>query len=73
NLVGADHFDQVYRVRSGNSSVGIDAKLGKFNLTVAGTIDWSRNDTFQPGINTTALTAAAAGTTTATALDPFGT
>lgn len=72
NLVGADHFDQIYRVRSGNSSVGVDAKLGKFNLTAAGTVDWSRNDTFQPGINSTALTAAAAGTTTATALDPFG-
>jgi len=72
NLVGADHFDQTYRVRSGNSSLGVDAKLGKFNLTVAGTADWSRNDTFQPGINTTALTAAAGGTTTATALDPFG-
>ncbi len=73
NLVGADHFDQTYRVRSGNSSVGVDARLGAFNLTVSGTADWSRNDTFQPGINTTALTAAASGTTTATALDPFGT
>lgn len=73
NLVGADHFDQTYRVRSGNSSVGADVKLGRFNLAVSGTIDWARNDTFQPGINTTALTAAAGGTTTATALDPFGT
>lgn len=73
NLVGADHFDQTYRVRSGNSSVGVDVKLGTFNLGVAGTANWSRNDTFQPGINTTALTAAANGTTLATALDPFGT
>ncbi|CAN5418930.1 TonB-dependent receptor [soil metagenome] len=73
NLVGADHFDQIYRVRSGDSSLGIDAKLGKFKLTASGTFDWSRNDTFQPGINTTALTAAASGTTLATALDPFGT
>ncbi len=73
NLVGADHFNQIYRVRSGDSSLGVDAKLGKFKLTVSGTFNWSRNDTFQPGINTTALTAAANGTTLATALDPFGT
>jgi iron complex outermembrane receptor protein len=74
NLVGADHFDQIYRVRSGDSSVGVDAKLpGAFKLSVWGTYNWSRNDTFQPGINTTALTAAAGGTTPATALDPFGT
>lgn len=73
NLVGADHFDQIYRVRSGDSSLGVDARLGKFKLTVSGTFNWSRNDTFQPGINTTALTAAAGGTTLATALDPFGT
>lgn len=74
NLVGADHFDQVYRVRTGNSSLGADIKLpGEFKLTVSGTYNWSRNDTFQPGINTTALTAAASGTTLATALDPFGT
>jgi iron complex outermembrane receptor protein len=72
NLVGADHFDQTYRVRAGNSSVGVDVALGDFKLTVSGTFDWSRNDTHQPGINTTALTAAANGTTTATALDPFG-
>lgn len=74
NLVGADHFDQTFRVRSGNSSLGVDARLpGDFKLTVSGTYNWSRNDTFQPGINTTALTAAASGTTLATALDPFGT
>ncbi|MES1974729.1 MAG: TonB-dependent receptor [Pseudomonadota bacterium] len=73
NLVGADHFDQTYRVRSGDSSVGVDAKLGDFKLSVSGTYNWSRNDTFQPGINTTALSAAASGTTLATALDPFGT
>jgi iron complex outermembrane receptor protein len=74
NLVGADHFDQTYRVRSGDSSVGIDARLpGAFKLSVWGTLNWSRNDTFQPGISTTALAAAAGGTTLATALDPFGT
>ncbi|MEH6790840.1 TonB-dependent receptor plug domain-containing protein [Parasphingorhabdus sp.] len=74
NLVGADHFDQTYRVRSGNSSVGVDLNLpGDFKVTASGTFNWSRNDTFQPGLDTAALTAAAAGTTTATALDPFGT
>jgi iron complex outermembrane recepter protein len=74
NLVGADHFDQIYRVRSGNATAGIDVKLpGDFKASLFGTFNWSRNDTFQPGINTTALTAAAAGTTAATALDPFGT
>jgi len=73
NLVGTDHFDQIYRVRSGDSSVGVDARIGDFKLTASGTFNWSRNDTFQPGINSTALSAAAAGTTAATALDPFGT
>ncbi|UNK80950.1 TonB-dependent receptor [Sphingopyxis granuli] len=73
NLVGADHFDQTYRVRTGNATAGIDVKLpGDFKASLYGTFNWSRNDTFQPGIDTTALTAAAAGTTTATALDPFG-
>ncbi|PKQ00360.1 MAG: TonB-dependent receptor [Alphaproteobacteria bacterium HGW-Alphaproteobacteria-13] len=74
NLVGADHFDQTFRVRSGNATAGIDVKLpGDFKASLFGTFNWSRNDTFQPGIDTTALAAAAAGTTTATALDPFGT
>ena len=72
-LVGADHFDQTFRVRTGNATAGLDIGLpGEFKATVFGSYNWSRNDTFQPGINTTALTAAAAGTTTATALDPFG-
>lgn len=73
-LVGADHFDQTFRVRTGNATAGLDIDLPRdFKASIAGTFNWSRNDTFQPGINTTALTAAAAGTTTATALDPFGT
>lgn len=73
-LVGADHFDQSFRVRTGNATAGIDIDLpSDFKASVYGSYNWSRNDTFQPGINTTALTAAAAGTTAATALDPFGT
>lgn len=72
-LVGDDHFDQTFRVRTGNATAGVDIALpGDFKASVYGTYNWSRNDTFQPGINTTALTAAAAGTTAATALDPFG-
>ncbi|WP_305096398.1 TonB-dependent receptor plug domain-containing protein [Croceibacterium aestuarii] len=72
-LVGDDHFDQTYRVRTGNATAGADIDLpGDFQATVYGTYDWSRNDTLQPGIDTTALAAAAAGTTTSTALDPFG-
>lgn len=72
-LVGSDHFDQTFRVRSGNATAGLDFNLpGDFQASVFGSYNWSRNDTFQPGINTTALTAAAAGTTAQTALDPFG-
>lgn len=72
-LVGADHFDQTFDVRTGNSTAGVDIDLpNDLKATIFGSFNWSRNDTFQPGINTTALTAAAAGTTTATALDPFG-
>src|SRR3546814_19128730 len=59
---------------SGNATAGIDVKLpGDFKASLFGTYTWSRNDTFQPGINTTALAAAAAGTTTAPALAPFAT
>ncbi|MBX3565576.1 MAG: TonB-dependent receptor [Sphingomonas sp.] len=73
-LAGADHFDQTFAVRSGNATGGVDIALpGDFKASIYGSYNWSRNDTFQPGINTTALTAAAAGTTAATALDPFGT
>lgn len=74
NIVGADHFDQDYRVKAGNSSAGIDVSLpGEFKLSVYGTYDWSKHDAFLPQINPSAIAAAAAGTTTATALDPFGT
>jgi iron complex outermembrane receptor protein len=72
-LVGDDHFDQTYRVRTGNATAGVDIALpGDFQASVYGTYNWSRNDTLQPGIDTTALAAAAAGTTPSTALDPFG-
>lgn len=73
NLYGADHVDNRFRVRAGNSSAGIDARLaGDFKLTVYGTFDWARNDAYLPAINPAALDAAALGTTPATALDPFG-
>src|SRR4029450_7084455 len=71
--VAHDHSDPPSGVRTGNSTTGIDIDLpGDFQASVYGTYNWSRNDTLQPGINTTALTAAAAGTTLATALDPSG-
>jgi iron complex outermembrane recepter protein len=73
NLYGADHIDNKYRVRAGNSSAGIDATLGgDLKLSVYGTYDWARNDAYLPAINPAALDAAANGTTAATALDPFG-
>ncbi|MEJ2818496.1 TonB-dependent receptor [Caulobacter sp. CCG-8] len=74
NLIGSDHFTNTDDRRAGNSSVGVDYKLPRdLNLTVYGSYDWAENDAFIPQINTAAITAAAAGTTTATALDPFGT
>ncbi|WP_417620194.1 TonB-dependent receptor plug domain-containing protein [Parasphingorhabdus sp.] len=73
NLVGADHFDQQYRVKTGNSSAGVDVSLfDDFNLSIYGTYDWGKHVAHQPLINPAALAAAAAGTTPATALDPFG-
>jgi iron complex outermembrane receptor protein len=73
NLYGADHIDNRFRVRAGNSSAGIDAKLiGDLKLSVYGTLDWARNDAYLPAINPAALDAAASASTAATALDPFG-
>jgi len=73
NLYGSDHIDNVYRIKAGNSSAGIDAKLiGDLKLSVYGTFDWATNTSNLPAINPTALAAAAAGTTPSTALDPFG-
>jgi iron complex outermembrane receptor protein len=74
NLIGSDHFTNTNDKTVGNSSFGVDFKLPRdLNLSVYGTIDWAKNDSYVPGLSQTALDAAAAGTTTATALDPFGT
>jgi len=74
NLIGADHFTNTDERRVGNSSFGIDYRLPRdLNLSVYGSLGWADNDAFIPQINTAALAAAAAGTTTATAVDPFGT
>jgi iron complex outermembrane receptor protein len=74
NLIGSDHFINTNDKAVGNSSIGIDFDLSRdLNLTLYATVDWGTNDSFVPGINKAALDAAAAGTTTATALDPFGT
>ena len=73
NLIGADHFTNTDVRRVANSSFGVDFKLPHdLNLSVYGTYDRAENDAFIPQINAAALAAAAAGTTTATALDPFG-
>ncbi|MFT3722218.1 MAG: TonB-dependent receptor [Hyphomonadaceae bacterium] len=74
NLVGSDHFLNTDKRQVGNTSAGVDFELpGDFKLSVYGTFDWAENVAFIPSIDTAALGAAAAGTTTATALDPFGT
>lgn len=74
NLIGADHFLNTDDRKVGNSSFGVDFELPRdLNLSIYGTYDWAENDAFIPQINAAALAAAAAGTTTATALDPFGT
>ncbi len=74
NLVGADHFVNTDDKRVGNSSVGVDLRLPRdFELSLYGTFDWAENVAFIPSINAAALAAAAAGTSAATALDPYGT
>lgn len=73
NIIGADHFLNTDERRVGNSSFGVDFKLpSDLNLSVYGSYNWADNDAFIPQINAAALSAAAAGTTPATALDPFG-
>lgn len=74
NLIGADHLTNTNDKSVVNSSFGIDFDLSNdLKLTVYGTVDWAMNDSFVPGLSQAALDTAAAGTTTATALDPFGT
>lgn len=74
NLIGSDHLTNTNDKSVVNSSFGIDFELaGDLNLQIYSTVDWARNDSFVPGLSQAALDAAAAGTTTATALDPFGT
>ena len=73
NLYGSDHITNSYRVRAGNASAGVDAKLAaSLKLSVYGIYDWARHDSYLPAIDPAALDAAASGTTAATALDPFG-
>jgi iron complex outermembrane recepter protein len=74
NLVGDDHFLNSDKRQVGNTSLGVDFELPRdFKLSIYGTYDWAENVAHIPAINTAAIGAAAAGTTTATALDPFGT
>ena len=69
NLYGSDHIDNIYRVKAGNSSAGLDFALGgDLRLSVYGTYDWGSNHAFLPVLNSAGASAAAlAGT-----LDPFG-
>lgn len=73
HLYGADHLENTDRTKVGNSSFGVDVQLPRdLKLSVYGTLDWATNDAFIPRINPIALAIAAAGTSPATALDPFG-
>ncbi|MDY6946046.1 MAG: TonB-dependent receptor [Pseudomonadota bacterium] len=73
NLYGADHLENTDRTKVGNSSFGVDVGLPRdLKLSVYGTLDWATNDAFIPRINPVALALAAAGTSTSTALDPYG-
>lgn len=73
NLFGADHLDNRFHTKVGNSSAGVDVRLPRdFNLSAYGTYDWAKNVAFLPSVNPVAIAVAAAGTTAATALDPFG-
>ncbi|MBP7336336.1 TonB-dependent siderophore receptor [Niveispirillum sp.] len=74
NLYGRDHVINADRAKVGNSSLGLDVSLPhNLNLSAYGTFGWTTNSAFIPDVNPYTLAAAAAGTTTATALDPFGT
>jgi iron complex outermembrane receptor protein len=74
SLQGAPEFTAVGK--SGNAIAGLDYDIGKWQLS--GSVNYGWSDSNIPGSSSTtgynlaALTAAAAGTTTATALDPFG-
>lgn len=73
NLFGADRLTNTDDRKVGNSSLGADIELPRdFNLSIYGTYDWAENEALIPTVNTAALAVAAAGSTTATALDPFG-
>jgi iron complex outermembrane recepter protein len=66
----------VYRARSGMVDVGANVDLwGSWQLSTDFNYGWSLSTAFNPdstGVNPTALYAAENGTTTGTALDPFG-
>ncbi|WP_246021575.1 TonB-dependent receptor plug domain-containing protein [Alteraurantiacibacter aquimixticola] len=73
SLYGADHIENLYRVKALNSSAGVDFDLGgDLSLSVYGTYDRATNGSYLPAIDPAALDAAAIATTLETALDPFG-
>jgi len=67
-LLGTDHFTNTNDKAVGNSSFGIDFDLPRdLNLTVYGTLDWAKNDSYVFALSQTALQAYADVN-----LDPFG-
>lgn len=57
----------------GHATAGFNIRLPRdFRLEAYGFYNWGANESHQPQANAAALGAAAAGTTLATALDPFG-
>jgi iron complex outermembrane recepter protein len=71
-LTGLKEFTAVGK--SGNALAGLDYDWGRWRLGASFNYGWSDASTASPdaGFNGTLLAAAAAGTTAATALDPFG-
>ena len=67
-LLGTDHFTNTNDKAVGNSSFGVDFDLPRdLNLTVYGTVDWAKNDSYVFALSQAALQARAD-----IDLDPFG-
>lgn len=67
-LLGTDHFTNTNDKAVGNASFGVDFNLPRdLNLTVYGTLDWAKNDSYVFSLSQAALQARAD-----VDLDPFG-
>lgn len=66
-------FQYSYETKSAGLTLGADWKItDDWQLSARGTYGWSQTSALNPSFSPTLLPAAAAGTTPATALDPFG-